>query len=302
MQGLEVGSPVKFRGVRIGRVLGIRVASNRRHVEVECAVDVDQLVKLGLRDPDRPREERFVPPDLRVQLVSPGIAGGKFLQIDFFDPKRHPPPSLPFPTPKNYIPATESTLKSLEESIVHTTSRFPKVLDQTSALIAKADKFLTQIDAKKLSDQAVAIMDQSEKLLKETRAELKKLKVAKLTEKGRDTLKKLDAALDRSNKLLARIEKKGGMLDDLEASTKRLRKELDALKLAKTGKKVNTTLDSVKRTSDALGRVTRDNRRLGEDLEATLKAIRKASGAVRKLADTLERDSDMLLKGRRVKK
>ena len=36
VQGLDVGSPVKFRGVTIGTVGGIDVAPDHRHVEVRA--------------------------------------------------------------------------------------------------------------------------------------------------------------------------------------------------------------------------------------------------------------------------
>ena len=50
VQGLDVGSPVKFRGVTIGNVSEIDVAPDRRHVEVLCAITVSQLVSLKLLD------------------------------------------------------------------------------------------------------------------------------------------------------------------------------------------------------------------------------------------------------------
>ena len=48
VQGLEVGSPVKFRGVTIGTVSAIDIAADRRHVEVTSELAVIDLSDLGL--------------------------------------------------------------------------------------------------------------------------------------------------------------------------------------------------------------------------------------------------------------
>src|SRR6478735_7047917 len=102
VQGLEVGSPVKYRGVTIGHVSQIEIAPDRRHVDVLNELDVADIKRLGLAAADvstRKKTRFLVPPDLRAQLASQGITGVKFVQIDFFDPRSNPPPVVPFPVP-----------------------------------------------------------------------------------------------------------------------------------------------------------------------------------------------------------
>src|SRR5439155_24240345 len=84
VQGLDVGSPVKFRGVTIGTVSDITIAPDHRHVQVTSDIYLDALAHLGLRVPKKNTGEEFIDPNLRVQLVSAGITGVRFLQTDFF--------------------------------------------------------------------------------------------------------------------------------------------------------------------------------------------------------------------------
>jgi len=92
VQGLEVGSPVKWRGVTVGTVAEITVAPDGRQVQVTSDIYSDALSRLGLEQPVA--GGTFIDPNLRVQLASAGITGVRFLQTDFFDPVRYPPPVL----------------------------------------------------------------------------------------------------------------------------------------------------------------------------------------------------------------
>jgi phospholipid/cholesterol/gamma-HCH transport system substrate-binding protein len=151
VQGLDVGSPVKFRGVTLGTVSTITVAPDQRHVEVWMRLYTEELNKMGF-DPNAPRD-----PLLRPQLASAGITGVKFVQFDQFPPARYPPPELLFAVPERYyVPSVPSTLKSLEEVANEIVDRFPKLADSLSDTLAEAKKSL-----RTLTDVAVWVKGES---------------------------------------------------------------------------------------------------------------------------------------------
>src|SRR5437763_709410 len=146
VQGLDVGSPVKFRGVTVGTVSDITIAPDHRHVQVTAGMYVDALVRLGLRTGAPKSGEEFIAPNLRVQLASAGITGVRFIQTDFFDPDRYPPPHLPFEPPWNYVPAAPSTLKNAEEAAIEILNRLPVLADRAKDTLADVKKTLGSID------------------------------------------------------------------------------------------------------------------------------------------------------------
>src|ERR1700709_1066529 len=73
VQGLDVGAPVKFRGVNLGTVGDIDVAPDHRAVEVKINFDVAEIERLGLATKEGTKIRFLVPADLRAQLGSQGI-------------------------------------------------------------------------------------------------------------------------------------------------------------------------------------------------------------------------------------
>jgi len=139
VQGLDVGSPLKFRGVTLGTVSKITIAPDHRLVEVTADIYVDAVRSLGISDgaPVPKPGQPFMPENLRVQLVAAGITGVRFLELDFFDPVRYPPPPLPFDPPWNYLPSAPSTLRSLEQAALEFANRLPTLGDQASAVMVE---------------------------------------------------------------------------------------------------------------------------------------------------------------------
>lgn len=290
VQGLEIGSPVKFRGVTIGTVAGITVAPDKRHVEVSVDVYTEVLVRLGLRKEGETLAPgaSFVPENLRVQLASAGLTGIKFLQLDFFDIQLHPRPDLPFPEPDNYVPAAESTLKSLEEVATTSLSRLPPLLDRIKSLAERLDGTLVEVDAPGLSRR-------TQTLLGTVDEKLRGVDVAALASRVESTLIEAQGALAATRRLAETVQADDGRV-------MRLVKHLDAvagaLEAAVNDAQPGPTAGSLRETSGAFGQAAREVQVLGEDLRGAMTALREAAEAFRRLSELLQRDPAALLHGR----
>ncbi len=273
VQGLEVGSPIKFRGVTIGSVAKIDVADDHRHVEVISELGKAELTRLGLDvvsgpiDPKRPLKfEQGL--GLRVQMVSSGLTGVKFLQLDFFPVAENPEPFLPFEVGANYIPAVPSTMKSVEDSLLRVVQRLPDVIDQMGGILGKIDFILAGLKDKDLPERVTAVLDNANTVLAQAQKTISGLDTSKLSKDASTTMKVLGETVTRMNGLLAKVSSDKGLLASATRAT-------------------NTIGDTMHNVGD-----------IGRQLEDTLGAVEKAAKSIGKLASALEKDPDMLLKGK----
>ncbi|KAA3606020.1 MAG: MCE family protein [Planctomycetota bacterium] len=291
VQGLETGSPVKFRGVTIGNVQGITVAEDRRHLLVRSEINLESLARLGLRDegPVRWGDGEFVPDDLKMQIAASGITGGKFLQVDFFD-EVGSDLVLDFEPPWNYIPSRPSTLKSLEEGVVEMMEAIPSLLDKVDRIL---DSLEQQIQAAQLAEVSASATG----LIVELEKQLQEMALGQSSEKLQQSLTEVQGA---ASELRAFI----GDLRDPEAGIPpligRVGQTLDRVEGELETAKVAETTAALRRTLDALTALAQEAGLLGEDLGSELKGLGEAVDALRALADVLERDPGALLRGRHV--
>lgn len=265
--GLEVGSPVTFRGVKIGNVSDIDVAPDRRHVEVTVSLGVEVLKRLGLASTRAGEVTRLaVPPGLRVQLASTGLTGIKYLQIDFFEVADAPPAPLPFPVPANVIPATPSTMKNVEGSVVRALDLLPGLVGQLDGLATRGNSLLDEVAGRRLPARAAATLEGTTRLVASLQGALDEVQAAGLARQAGATLRAVEGTLVRLDRALERLDGEGGLLA------------------------------SVQRTSDLVGDVAGPH--LGAELTETGRDVREAAVAIRQLAEALQRDPDMLLKGK----
>jgi phospholipid/cholesterol/gamma-HCH transport system substrate-binding protein len=266
VQGLELGSPVKFRGVTIGRVSRIDIAPDQRHVEVTSELTVAEIGRLSLGTGEQ--AELTIHPELRVQLAQTGITGVKFILLDYFDPVDNPPPALPFSPPKNYIPAASSTLKNLESSLVKTADRFPAIAEDLSQTMATMNGVMDDVERGQFPAHLALILNQTSTAMQQLNSQLTAFNAGQLSQSMQQTLVQFNVTLDRTNHLLESMESERGLLS------------------------------SAQRAMDSLGETARGAQALGPEMELTLRDVRGAARSIRRFADALERDPDMLLKGR----
>lgn len=122
VQGLDVGAPVRYRGVAIGRVteIGLVGATYRRPegtdfnqlfqlVLVRFAVDMSQLG-------DVPAVEDAIRQGLRVQIASTGITGVRYVELNFISAQRFAALQPPWQPRYTYLPSVPSTVTQVQNA------------------------------------------------------------------------------------------------------------------------------------------------------------------------------------------
>ncbi|MBU1229656.1 MAG: MCE family protein [Proteobacteria bacterium] len=125
VNGLEQGSAVKYRGVRVGSVSEIGFvaakygakAEGHRYVYVECTLDKDLFGGLGSKASAEQAGDE-VARGLRARPISQGLTGQLYLGLDYVEPERNPPLPINWEPNHIYIPSAPSTLSRVEQAVL----------------------------------------------------------------------------------------------------------------------------------------------------------------------------------------
>ncbi|MDR1145260.1 MAG: MlaD family protein [Verrucomicrobiales bacterium] len=140
--GINLGSPVKFRGVPLGKVTRIDFTPNvypqpqslagtpgskYRYILVEFEVKKSLLAGL-LQEHIQENLDNGVQHGLRIRVDMAGIAGGNYLEIDRMDPQLTSPLLELNWQPRNYyLPSTNSQITQIVNSLNHTLQNLGQV-------------------------------------------------------------------------------------------------------------------------------------------------------------------------------
>ncbi len=147
VQGLDVGAPVKYRGVSLGRVTEIGlVSATYRAPQGEPFAGAFQMVllrfevNLGSVGETAPELDQAVQQGFRVRLASQGLTGLAYLEMDFLAADRFPAEQPPWEPRYPFIPAAPSTVAQVQSAAQMLLQRLERVdlaglIDNLSGLL-----------------------------------------------------------------------------------------------------------------------------------------------------------------------
>jgi paraquat-inducible protein B len=283
IQGLNLGSDVKLRGVRIGRVgsMNIRYDEKRNHsvVAVVCELNKDimtdssgAIINVG----DREQLETLIQRGLRAQLGVAGLATGLlFVQLDFFNPQEYPATNRPTDPKYIVVPWVPSTIAEFQKAIGEILGKAKDVdlanlAKDISTLATTARKQIEGIDFKGLAEQWKKTGERVEALAADP--EFKR------------TLDNLNATITELRATIAKLDAQ------VEPTSRELKETLAEAKKAIAG---------FDHTADEARKFIATHAGIGDDLVDSLEHLNEAADAVKRLADFLERNPNALLTGKK---
>jgi phospholipid/cholesterol/gamma-HCH transport system substrate-binding protein len=120
VQGIDVGTPFKFRGVKVGSVSEIEMVGTvydtaKMYVMIRVALDDKAVMQDPGSLPERAR--KMVKDGLRFKLVPQGITGLSFLEADYFPDSNPVPLEIDWEPRYTYIPSTPAMMTVLGRSL-----------------------------------------------------------------------------------------------------------------------------------------------------------------------------------------
>lgn len=275
VQGLDLGSAVKLRGVRVGRVRAIRVRyeAGARQAQVAVVAELDQNVlsdRAGqmIKITDRVTLERLVAEGLRAKIDLVGITGLQFVQLDFLDPAQFPAPPEERASSYPVVPTVPSGMSALIGNISKIVTQLNKVdfaglSLELKGLLATANRQVGDLDLKKLVAKVAAAAESIEALAGSAEAK---------------------AAFGNLNQTATDVR---GLVAKLDTQVEPVRADLAR------------TLHSFQEAAQSIHQLLGPASGLGEEAARTLRQVAETAEAIQGLADFLERNPNALITGKR---
>jgi len=177
--GLNVGSSVLLRGVKMGDISQITFARNiyeipentpefekyGSYVVIVCAVNERNLPAFTTAE-RRANAEKMVAKGLRLRLSTNILTGQGYLEADVFDPNRFPPMEVPWEPKHIYIPSAPGDLTTLKNSVDKILDKLEQVnidriADKVEEFVDKLNKAVADANVGNISAEARALLSDS---------------------------------------------------------------------------------------------------------------------------------------------
>ncbi len=293
VQGLDVGSAIKFRGVPIGTVEQISLTSveyptKRRYVLVRAALTSKIF---HLPTDATPGFQAEINKGLRVRLAAQGLTGVAYIEADYVDPARNPPLEIDWQPVYPYVPSAQSRITQLSESVDRILQKIEKVdverlMDSLDNSLGTLTKMAEGANLDKVGAQVTAFLTEVRETNRQVNALVSspELKLA---------IADVSATSQRARQIVERAEKPiNQMLADLPRATEglsRLVKQMDAV-----AKDLPETSTQLRQTIQRMNRLISSQQR---DIEKTVDNLRAVSENMKEITESSKKYPSQVLFG-----
>jgi ABC-type transporter Mla subunit MlaD len=172
VQGLDVGTAVRFRGVSIGRITDVGLVTAEypppsdvsgedlklyRQVVVRFTINPRRIGRTGMI-------ETAIERGLRVQIAAQGITGLSYLELTFVNPKQFPAQSVPWTPSSTVVPSIPSTFTQIQDAATRVVGELgnvdlPGMVTSITKLTNTLQDELTRGDAHQTLANASTLLD-----------------------------------------------------------------------------------------------------------------------------------------------
>jgi len=231
VQGLNVDSDVKFRGVDIGKVKHIDVAPDGYLIEVRMEI-----------------EREFIAGDsLRAKLGMTGITGLKFIELNYVaKEKLGLYPAMSFETSHNFIPSYPGGFEEIEQSLKSIYDKL--IMIDTEGISMRTNQFL---------NSGTALMTSADRVVGNADSVINSPVLT-------DWLVNLDHTIDKANQLISKvnIDKYDRQIDsslaEIQRGSEYFCMMFETLENEAEGMRLNNRLDSLFANVNVLVEESRD--------------------------------------------
>ncbi len=285
VHGLDLGSPVKLRGVRVGRVVDLNIQFDTRNknsvVEVLCEFsrstvkdEVGAMIDVSSR---KELEKLINDQGLRAQLGVSGLATGLlFVELDFLKSPTVSPAVTAIADPKFVVvPSTRSAIAEYQASLSEILSNLKRVdfaglSREMNGLLVDVRKQVNGLELAKLSEEWSKAGSA----------------VNELARSGdfQRTFANLNQTIDQLSKMMANVD---------------AQIQPAGVKLNEAMSEAQVVLKSFNEAADSARRFISAQSGLGEETVRTMNQLAEAASSVQRLAEFLERNPNALLTGKK---
>ncbi len=168
VQGLDMGSEVKYQGVKIGTVKSITTPAriyNTPSDYVLVTFSISQDCHVGQTGAtSEERIKKAIAKGLTINLAFKGLTGAAYLETNYF-PDGQTPLDISWTPDHLYIPSRKSNIKRLENALNGILDNLSQI--NLTGMILELESLLTTLNQKVNAVNAARISDQMESLLKD---------------------------------------------------------------------------------------------------------------------------------------